>query len=110
MKDPYSIIISRHITEKATVLQNLKNCESNPCTARCKNPKYVFEVDLCANKAEIAEALETIYKEEKIKVLDVNTLRTKRKPKRRAKGRPGASSIGKKAIVTLEEGDNIDQV
>ena len=110
MKNPYSVIISRHITEKTTVLENLKNSESHLSTARFKKPKYVFMVHLHANKAQIADALETIYKEEKIKVLDVNTLRTKRKPKRRGKGRPGASSMGKKAIVTLEEGDNIDHV
>ncbi|NGX54259.1 MAG: 50S ribosomal protein L23 [Chlamydiae bacterium] len=110
MKDPYTVIMSRHITEKTTVLEQLKNNESNLSVARFKRPKYVFMVDPLANKTEIAEAVEAIYKDEKIKVVDVNTLRTKRKPKRRGRGRRGATSAGKKAIVTLDEGDSIDNV
>ena len=110
MKDPYTVIISRHITEKTTVLEQLKNSESNLSVARFKRSKYVFMVDPLANKAEIAEAVEAIYKNEKINVVGVNTLITKRKPKRRGRGRPGATAAGKKGIVTLEEGDSIDNV
>lgn len=107
MSNPYTIIKSRHITEKSKVLQELKNSESNRSVRRCKNPKYVFVVDQNANKKQIASAIEEIYQEQKIKVISVNTIQVKSKP-RRVRGRPGHKPSFKKAIVTLEEGDNLD--
>jgi large subunit ribosomal protein L23 len=41
--------------------------------------KYVFEVELKANKTEIKQAIEQIFK---VKVVGVNTLRMPAKPKR----------------------------
>lgn len=110
MKNPYDVIKSRYVTEKATVLEGLHGAESNKSVARCKTPKYVFVVDRQANKKEIAEAVETIFKQQKIKVVKVNTIQAKRKTKRRGRGRPGETAAFKKAIVTLEEGDSIDNV
>lgn len=108
MKNPYDVIKSRYITEKATVLGELQNATSNKSVARCKSPKYVFLVDLEATKPEIAYAIETIYKEKSVKVTAVNTLRIKGKQKRRGRGRLGATSTYKKAVVTLEAGDTIE--
>lgn len=105
----YDIIKKRHVTEKANMLQNLKSNESNPSVRRFKQPKYVFIVDNDANKQEIAQALEEIYNEQKIRVVSVNTVNVKSKPKR-VRGRPGETRAFKKAIVTLEEGDSIDNV
>jgi large subunit ribosomal protein L23 len=110
MKDPFAIIKKLHVTEKATMLQQLQSAESNRSVARCKSPKYVFIVDGCANKQEIATAVEAIYKEQKVKVAKVNTLHVKGKAKRRGRGRLGRSADFKKAIVTLEPGDSIDNV
>ncbi len=110
MKDPYAVIKSRYITEKSTVLEQLQNAENNPCVLRCKSPKYVFIVDRHANKQEIAVAVEAIYKEQNVKVTKVNTLHTKRKMKKKGRGKKGLTASHKKAIVTMEPGDLIDQV
>jgi len=110
MKDPYVVIKSRYVTEKATVLEQLQIAESNQSVERCKSPKYVFIVDRHANKQEIAQAIEAIYKEQNVKVTKVNTLHTKRKLKKRGRGKKGLTASHKKAIVTMEPGDMIDQV
>lgn len=110
MKNPYEVIKKRYITEKATVLEQLQSNQNNPCVARCKSPKYVFIVDYNANKTEIAQAVEMLYKEKNIKVMNVNTLIVKGKQKKRGRGRVGMSPAFKKAIVTLEESDSIDSV
>lgn len=110
MKDPYEVIKSRYVTEKVTVLEQLHTADSNRALERCKSPKYVFIVDRHANKHEIAHAVESIYKEQNVKVTKVNTLHTKRKTKRRGRGKRGLTTSYKKAIVTMEPGDIIDQV
>lgn len=107
-KSPYDVIKSRYITEKAQVLGNLHQNQSNACVKKCTTPKYVFLVDKKANKAEIAQAIETIYAESKVKVLAVNTINGKRKEKR-VRGRVGFTPAYKKAIVTLEAGDLIPE-
>lgn len=107
MKNPYSIIKSLHVTEKSTMLQSLHTANSNPSLARCKTPKYVFIVDERANKFEIAQAVEEIYSKLNVKVLSVNTLNVKSKAKNRRRGRPGKTAAFKKAVVTLEEGDTL---
>lgn len=108
-KNPYHVIKHQHVTEKAMMLQNLQNAESNASLKRCKSPKYVFIVDNKANKQEIAVALEEIYSEKNIKVVDVNTINVKPKA-RRVRGRLGNTSAFKKAVVTLQEGDSLDNV
>ena len=108
-KNPYHVIKHQHVTEKANVLQELKNAKSNPSLARCEAPKYVFVVDRSANKREIADALEQIYSDKNIKVVAVNTINVKAKP-RRVRGRLGFKPAFKKAVVTLEKGDNLDNI
>lgn len=66
--------------------------------------KYTFAVDPRANKCEIRAAVEHIFK---VKVLKVNTLNVKGKPKR-FKRYQGHKSDWKKAIITLKEGDKIE--
>ena len=105
--NPYHIIKHQHITEKASVLQELQNNKSNASVARCESPKYVFVVDRGANKREIAEAIEQIYSDKNVKVTSVNTINVKAKP-RRVRGRSGFKPAFKKAVVTFEKGDNLD--
>ncbi len=107
-KTPYDIIKSRYVTEKARVLGELKENKSNPSVAKCASPKYVFLVDLKANKQEIAQAVEEIYAEKNITVKAVNTIITKPK-QRRVRGRIGYKSAFKKAVVTLAEGDELGE-
>lgn len=106
-KSPYDIVKSRYLTEKARVLEELKNNRSNPSVAKCESPKYVFLVDKKANKQEIAEAVEEIYADKSIKVVAVNTVTIKPKA-RRVRGHSGVKSGFKKAIVTLQPGDLIE--
>ena len=61
--------------------------------------KYVFKVMKNATKPEIASAVEAMFG---VKVLDVNTINMKRKPKRLGY-HSGYTSEWKKAIVTLTE-------
>lgn len=69
-----------------------------------KSNKYTFKVALEANKVEIAQAVEEIFK---VKVLEVRTVRVL--PKRKVVGKyEGTRSAYKKAICTLAEGNKID--
>ena len=86
----YATIIAPVITEKSTKLS-----ESN---------QVVFRVPGTATKPQIKKAVEELFK---VKVKSVNTLVTKGK-KKLFRGRPGARSDVKKAIVTLEAGNTID--
>lgn len=107
-RNPYEIIKSRYVTEKSLTLSRLHTNKSNRCVAKCKTPKYVFLVEISANKKEIAEALTEIYAESKIRVLSVNTVRMK--PKRfYFRGRESFKPAFKKAIVTLAEGNEIPE-
>ena len=66
--------------------------------------KYTFKVDPRANKLEIKEAIEKIFK---VKVTSIRTLNVK--PKKRRVGRyTGLTNRTKKAIVTLAEGQTIE--
>jgi large subunit ribosomal protein L23 len=106
-KSPYDIVFSKHVTEKSKVLEQLQFNSSNPSVKKCSVPKYVFIVDKRANKQEISEAIEEIYRDRKVKVISVNTINTKAKA-RRMRGRQGMKPGFKKAIVTLEAGDKIE--
>ena len=69
-----------------------------------KENKYTFKVALEANKVEIKQAIEAIYK---VKVVDIATVRVL--PKRRRVGKyEGYRSAYKKAIVKLDENQKID--
>ncbi len=107
-KSPYDVIKARYLTEKVEMLQGLHKKNSNPSLKRCNTPKYVFIVDKRANKMEIAAAVEEIYAESDIHVISVNTINTKSKPKK-VKGRVSRGPTCKKAIVTLQPGDEIPE-
>ena len=69
---------------------------------------YAFEVDLSANKIDIARA---VAKKFNVTVMNVRTMNIKGKTKTQMtrKGRfAGKTSHYKKAVVTLKEGDKID--
>jgi large subunit ribosomal protein L23 len=83
MKNPRDIIKRPVITERTSEMMG--------------NKRYVFEVDLRANKTEIKQAIESIFK---VKVTGVNTIRMPAKPKRYGR-HSGYTSEWKKAIVQL---------
>lgn len=66
--------------------------------------KYLFWVDIKANKIEIRNAIQELYK---VKVNKVNTM-TVRGKKKRVRIVEGSTPEWKKAIVTLKKGDKID--
>jgi len=66
--------------------------------------KYHFEVDRRANKVEIGQAVEKLFK---VKVKDVRVFHVLGKKKRTGKVM-GQKSSWKKAIVTLAEGSRIE--
>ena len=107
-KDPYQVIKHQHVTEKATMLQGLKNADSNPSLRRCEAPKYVFIVDTAATKRDCRSSGRNLQKRQ-IKVVGVNTINVKGKVKR-YRGRLGKTSDFKKAIVTLEKNDSLEDV
>lgn len=86
----YDVVVAPVITEKSTILS--------------ENNQVVFEVAINANKTEIKDAIESLFK---VKVTAVNTLRVKGKAKR-FRGIPGRRKDVKKAVVTLQDGDTID--
>ena len=90
MSARHDVIIAPVITEKATKLT-----ETN---------QIVFRVALDASKPKIAAAVAELFK---VKVKAVNTVVVKGKRKL-ARGRAYTRSDIKKAIVTLEEGQQID--
>ncbi|MCL2866425.1 MAG: 50S ribosomal protein L23 [Clostridia bacterium] len=88
MKDPHDMIIRPVLTEKAYGMIAEK--------------RYVFEVDVKANKTEIKAALQEIFKEDQIEIERVNTARTMGKIKRQGKT-SGRTPEVKKAYVTLKK-------
>lgn len=85
MKNPHDIILRPVLTEKAY--------------DGMAERRYVFEVDIHANKTEIKQALEKVFG---IKVAKVNTMRTLGKIKRQGKNSGRTPEI-KKAYVMLKE-------
>lgn len=90
MKDPHDVILYPVISEKSY--------------GAIDQGRYTFMVDPRANKSEIKDAVERIFD---VKVLGVNTMRIKGKPRRRGMV-VGRTPSGKKAVVTLEEGEKIE--
>jgi large subunit ribosomal protein L23 len=66
--------------------------------------RYTFVVHKKANKIQIKDAIEEIFK---VKVLDVNTINYVGKLKRVGRS-VGRRSDWKKAVVTLRDGDSIE--
>lgn len=88
--DAYRILRKPMVTEKSTSL--------------LQDNKYTFEVDPKANKTEIKQAVESLFK---VKVEKVNTMHLKGKLKR-VRQIQGRTPDRKKAIVTLKQGDKIE--
>ena len=91
MKNLYDVIKRPLITEKGTKVKDELN-------------KITLVVDKAANKIQIKQAVETVFK---VKVEDVATITCKGKRKRMG-ARLGQRSDWKKAIVTLKEGEKVE--
>lgn len=94
MNDSYDIIQTVVLSEKATLLSEQRN-------------QYVFRVNRKANKIQIKQAVEKIFKK---KVLGVNTANFDGKKKRQRRSDFGRTANWKKAIVTLKPGEKLDLV
>ncbi len=89
------ILIRPVVTEKMTGMADKAN-------------RYGFEVNRKANKAQVKNAVESLYG---VHVKAVNTMITpgkKRTRNTKSKFIVGRTSACKKAIVTLEDGESID--
>ena len=90
MNKKYDIIYAPIITEKTASLAN--------------ENKYAFKVSPKANKTEIKQAIESIFK---VKVMSITTSNSHPKKKRVGKY-TGMTNKYKRAIVKLAEGQAID--
>jgi large subunit ribosomal protein L23 len=88
--DAYDVILSPIVTEKSTMAS--------------EHNKVLFRVRLDANKPDVKRAIEALFD---VKVKAVNTLVVKGKRKM-SRGIRYERSDWKKAIITLEEGYQID--
>ncbi len=110
MKNPYTIIVRPHITEKTMAMSygdpNLPSEEVNR--------KYTFVVAPDANKIEIKAAIEAIYnagkgkKDKGIVVEKVSTIVMKGKSRRVGQRSKGQRPDWKKAVVTLAKGQILE--
>lgn len=66
--------------------------------------QYTVVADTRANKTQIRQAVQELFK---VKVVKVNTLNVRGKLRRQRTKQAGRSLNWKKAIVTLKEGDKI---
>lgn len=89
MRNPHEVLIKPVVTERSTGLM-----EQN---------KYTFKVDPKANKIEIKNAVEKIFK---VDVVSVTTMSVPGKLKRQGKTQ-GFTPDWKKAIVTLKAGQRL---
>ena len=87
----YQVLKAPHITEKSTLQKDGAN-------------QVTFKVHKRANKIEIRQAVETLFK---VRVLAVNTLNVRGK-QRRVGRNLGRRADWKKALVTLAPDQNIE--
>jgi len=93
--NPYYIIKRPIVTEESIIQRDTKN-------------QYVFRVEAKANKHQIRDAIELLFK---VKVVSVNTIRYQGKLSgRRGRSLPGHRPDWKKAIITLRQGDTIELI
>ncbi|MCS1408212.1 MAG: 50S ribosomal protein L23 [Verrucomicrobia subdivision 3 bacterium] len=88
----FDIVKTVRITEKGALLSDEQN-------------QYTIVADKRANKIQIRQAVEELFK---VKVLSVNTSNVRGKARRQRTYQAGKSPDWKKAIVTLKEGDKIE--
>ena len=91
MRSIYSVIKKPLFTEKGSALKESEN-------------KILVEVNMDANKLEIKQAMEEIFK---VKVDKVATITSPGKWKRYGKSL-GQRSDRKKAVITLKKGEKLD--
>ena len=91
MKGAYQVVQRPLLTEKGTRLKEEGN-------------QYLFRVAKRANKVEIKQAIETLFK---VTVLEVRTLPVRGKAKRLGRFQ-GRQADWKKAIVSLKAGNSIE--
>ena len=87
----FQIIRTVRLTEKGTRQSEKYN-------------QYTVVADPRANKTQIRQAVQELFK---VKVTKVNTLNVRGKARRQRTAQAGRTSNWKKAIVTLKEGDKI---
>jgi large subunit ribosomal protein L23 len=87
----FEIIKTARLTEKGTRQGEKLN-------------QYTVKADPRANKAQIRQAVQELFK---VKVIKVNTLNVRGKLRRQRTPQAGKAPDWKKAIVTLKEGDKI---
>ena len=66
--------------------------------------QYTVVADRLANKTQIRQAVQELFK---VKVIKVNTLNVRGKARRQRTSQAGKAPDWKKAIVTLKDGDKI---
>jgi large subunit ribosomal protein L23 len=87
----FEIIRTVRLTEKGTRQSEALN-------------QYTVVADPRANKVQIRQAVQELFK---VKVIKVNTLNVRGKSRRQRTPQAGRAPNWKKAIVTLKEGDKI---
>lgn len=87
----YDIVKTVRLTEKGTMQSE-------------KNNQYTVVADSRANKQQIRQAVQDLFK---VKVTAVNTLNVRGKARRQYTKQAGKCPDWKKAIVTLKKGDKI---
>lgn len=87
----YDVIKTVRITEKGTRQSDSLN-------------QYTVVADRRANKIQIRQAVEELFK---VKVTRVNTSNVRGKLRRKRQASQGRTNSWKKAIVTLKDGDKI---
>ena len=87
----FDIIKTVRVTEKGTRQAEKLN-------------QYTVKADPRANKIQIRQAVQELFK---VKVIKVNTLSVRGKIRRQRTAAEGRTPSWKKAIVTLKEGDKI---
>jgi len=92
MKPAHQVIDTILLTEKGTILTEKQN-------------QYTFRVYPSANKNDIKQAVEHLFK---VNVTNVNTMNRIGKKKRERTANYGTTSAWKKAVVTLKDGESID--
>ena len=87
----FEIVKTLRVTEKGTRQGEMLN-------------KYTVVADPRANKTQIRQAVQELFK---VKVLRVNTLNVRGRPRRQRTKQAGVTNVWKKAVVTLKKGDKI---
>lgn len=90
---PYSVILRPLVTEKSTALAAAN--------------KYIFEVDMRANKPQIKTAVEKAFSVT-VTTVNVMVMKGKQRGNRRMGRRVTKASDWKKAVVTLAAEDKIE--